>query len=58
MEQSRPTFEFCRTHDGSEPIARWLKRLEHELRGSIKEIIAPELYLSSVDLLLTGEAAD
>ena len=54
----RPTFEFCGTYDGSEPASRWLKRLEHELRGSEAGTIAPELYLSSVDILLMKEAAD
>lgn len=57
--QSRPTFDFCRTYDGSEPASRWLKRLEFELRGDSRSgIIAPEHYLSSVDLLLVGDAAD
>ena len=58
---SRPTFGFCRTYDGSEPASRWLKRLEFELRGSRggrDGIITPEQYLSSVDLLLEGDAAD
>ena len=58
MSRSRPTFEFCRTYDGSEPAARWLKRLEFDLRGLDRDDISPEQYLSSVDLLLMGEAAD
>lgn len=59
MNQSHPTFEFCRTYDGSEPASRWLKRLEFELRGSKTHgVISSEQYLSSVDLLLMGEAAD
>ena len=58
MSRSRPTFEFCRTYDGSEPAARWLKRLEFDLHGLDKDDISPEQYLSSVDLLLIGEAAD
>ena len=60
MSRSRPTFEFCRTYDGSEPAARWLKRLEFNLRGldRDRDDISPKQYLSSVDLLLISEAAD
>ena len=58
MSLVRPTFEFCRTYDGSEPAARWLKRLEFDLNGLDKDDISPKQYLSSVDLLLMGEAAD
>lgn len=58
MNRSRLIFEFCRTYDGSEPAARWLKRLEFDLRGLDKSDISPKQYLSSVDLLLMGEAAD
>ena len=58
MSRSRPTFEFCRTYDGSEPAARWLKRLEFNLRGLDRNNISPEQYLSSVDLLLMDKAAD
>ena len=53
----RPTFEFRGTYDGSEPAVRWLKRLEWELKGSGRDDIPPEQYLSFVDLLLRGEAA-
>ncbi len=52
-------FSFCRVFDGSEPASHWLKRLEFELQGSKKDgIITPEQYLSSVALLLVGDAAN
>ena len=58
MNRLRPIFEFCRTYDESEPTTRWLKRLEFNLRGLDKSDISPKQYLSSVNLLLMGEAAD
>ena len=58
MSRSRPTFEFCRTYDGSEPVARWLKRLESDLRDLDKDNISPAQYLTTVDLLHIDEAFD
>ena len=58
INRSRLIFEFYRTYDNLEPIARWLKRLEFNLRGLNKSDISSEQYLSSVNLLLMGEAVD
>ena len=58
MSLLRPTYEFCRTYNGLELAVRWIKRLEFDLRGLDRGYITPEQYLSSVDLLLMGEAAD
>ena len=57
--QDLPPFKFCQPYDGSEPAARWLKRLEYDLRSLDKNKKQySEQYLSAVNVLLGGEAAD
>lgn len=52
-----PTFAFCGTFSGKD-TARWIKKLEFELGPQkIDGIIPAQRLLTSVDLLLTDEAA-
>ncbi|KAL8795801.1 MAG: hypothetical protein Q9182_007484 [Xanthomendoza sp. 2 TL-2023] len=56
-----PVFSFAGFYNGAdEPAVRWLRRFEHELSGYANEQgeIPPKKYISSLALLLRGNAAD
>ncbi|MCJ1423137.1 hypothetical protein MMC29_001018 [Sticta canariensis] len=57
-----PAFAFCGPFSGQGNISasRWLLKYEHEMSGYrvADGIIPPEVYLGSLDMLLTDEAAE
>ena len=60
-QQSGPTFALCGTFSGTTIAAsRWLIKFNHEMKGyrSSDGNIPPDLYLESLNMLLTDDAAD
>ena len=60
-QQTGPTFAFCGTFSGaSVPASRWLPKFNHEMKGyrTSDGTVPPDIYLESLSILLTDDAAD